>query len=177
MRVFIALDLPAPLIHDLERLQDRLPPGRRVPAENLHLTLAFLGDQPDAALESVHDALDTLQAAPIEITLGEAAVFGGSWGQAIALRADGGQALQILHDRVLARLRGADIAPERRRFRPHVTLVRLQGRADPTPLLGALTGVRLGPVPCRSFGFYASHLRGSGAEYEELASYPLAALP
>jgi 2'-5' RNA ligase len=45
MRVFVAIDLPDEVRRELETLQNALPVGRPVPAENLHLTLSFLGDQ------------------------------------------------------------------------------------------------------------------------------------
>ncbi|MBR9844371.1 MAG: hypothetical protein GYB25_14515 [Rhodobacteraceae bacterium] len=38
-------------------LQDELRVGRKPPEENLHLTLAFLDDQPEAVLSELHEAL------------------------------------------------------------------------------------------------------------------------
>lgn len=177
MRLFISLDLPGPLVNDLSRLQDNLPPGRRVDPDNLHLTLAFLGEVPEPEIEAIHDALDSLHAAPIQLTLTEPAIFGGTWGQAVGLTGDGGDALTDLHARVLSRLRGAGAAPERRRFRPHVTLVRLRGGEDAGRMIAALAGRRFGPVACTSFSLMASHLRRESAEYEPLATYPLGAVP
>jgi 2'-5' RNA ligase len=90
MRLFVALCLPTEALHALETLQDRLPVGRPVPADNLHLTLAFLGEVDDTAAEALHDALSNPRAAPVVLALGGAEVFGGRHGQAIALGAEGG---------------------------------------------------------------------------------------
>ena len=49
MRAFLALDLPQETRDALIRVQADLPVGRPVPCENLHLTLAFLDEQPHYA--------------------------------------------------------------------------------------------------------------------------------
>lgn len=173
MRLFIALDLPSSAIPDIQTIQSRLPAGRAVPAENLHLTLAFLGDQDPSILEPLHDALVSVRSAPITLTLSGVADFGGRFGQAIGLAAEGGATLNDLQSRIRSRLHGAGLALERRRFRPHVTLSRLSGKADPAPVLSALIGAKAGPMICTSFGLYQSNLHERGADYEPLSLYPL----
>ncbi|SMX26275.1 2'-5'-RNA ligase [Pelagimonas phthalicica] len=173
MRLFIALSLPEPAIAEIETIQSRLPAGRSVPPENLHLTLAFLGDQDDSILEPLHEALMTIRAAPITLTLSGVADFGGKAGKAIGLAADGGPELLDLQSRIRSRLHGAGVDLERRRFRPHVTLSRLSGKVDPAPVLSALIGAKAGPMTCTSFGIFQSVLHDQGAYYEELVGYAL----
>lgn len=173
MRLFIALSLPPEARGPLTALQERLPVGRPVPEENLHLTLAFLGDQPDEAVEALHDALSTLRAPAVPLTLSGAALFGGKSGQAVGLEADGGKALTEMFDRVRSRLRSAGVTVERRRFRPHVTLARLKGGADASGALSVLAGASVGPVVATSFGLFRSHLHRDGAIHEAMAVYPL----
>ena len=57
MRAFLALPLPDQVCATLEDLQLSLPFEKLVPSENLHLTLAFLDEQPVAQLEEVHAVL------------------------------------------------------------------------------------------------------------------------
>ena len=173
MRLFIALVLPETARADLAALQLRFSTGRAVPQENLHLTLAFLGDQTEETAEAVHDALDHLRAPALSLSLAQGTVFGGRHGQAVGIEAEGGRPLAELHDRIQSRLRGAGVLPERRRFRPHVTLARLKGHSDASPLIRALTGVTLGPYLCTAFALYASTLHRDGAIHEELARYTL----
>ncbi len=173
MRLFIALCLPDEAIPPLLAMQARLATGRPVPEENLHLTLAYLGEQPDETVAPLADALETIRAAPIRVDLAEPQVFGGRGGQAVGLLADGGVDLRALHDRVRSRVYGAGVQLERRRFRPHVTLARLRGSLDPGPAVLSLQDQRAGPFTCHAFGLFQSILRPEGAEYDALALYPL----
>lgn len=177
MRLFIALDLPDAARDQLEQMQARFPSGRPVPWDNLHLTLTFLGEQSEDMAEALHESLETLRAPVQNLTLSGGAVFGGRHGQAVAMTADGGPELHTLQSRIQSRVRGAGLTPERRRFRPHVTLARIGGRANPAPLVALLTGAALGPFTCHAFALYASTLRPDGALHEELARYPLSDPP
>jgi len=62
MRAFLALDIPENTVAALTRLQTAIPFGRPVPEDNLHLTLAFLDDAPEAELEDLHELLTGLRA-------------------------------------------------------------------------------------------------------------------
>ncbi len=173
MRLFIALPLPEEACDALDALQTRFSAGRPTPYDNLHLTLAFLGEQSEDTAEAVHEALETLRAPAPVLSFSGGTVFGGRHGQAVALEAGGGAGLAGLHDRVLSRLRAVGVTPDRRRFRPHVTLARLKGQTDASPLLNTLTGVTLGPFACPAFALFASYLHRNGAVHEELSRYPL----
>ena len=67
MRCFLGLALPDPVLDLLERLQEDIPVGRLVPCENLHITLSFLEDQPEARLEALHQEEASLLRLPCQI--------------------------------------------------------------------------------------------------------------
>ena len=67
------------------------------------------------------------------------------------------------------------MAPERRRFRPHVTLFRVRGRQDASRTIAAMNASRLGPATCHAFGLFQSILRPEGALYAPLGLFPLRA--
>src|SRR6056297_2175507 len=76
MRVFVAIDLPEFARSELERLQNTLAVGRPVPEENLHLTLSFLGDQSEEAVEEAHAALSNIRAPAFDLQLVGLGSFG-----------------------------------------------------------------------------------------------------
>ena len=55
MRLFIAIELPNGLKKELERLRTAIPGARWVPTEQLHLTLAFLGEVDEETTGKLND--------------------------------------------------------------------------------------------------------------------------
>lgn len=104
--------------------------GRAVPAANLHLTLAFLGRQPGAALAPLRDILDALACPAPTLSID---CFGHFSSQRIAwagMRVPP-PALLTLQASLIERLQHAGFAPDARGpYRPHVTLAR---HAPPPP--------------------------------------------
>ena len=76
MRAFVAIDIDDAMLDRLEEMQLGLP-GRIVPRENLHLTLAFLGEIGETLLREVHQGLAALQLNAPELRVTELDVFGG----------------------------------------------------------------------------------------------------
>ena len=77
MRLFAALSPPDAARDRLEALQAGLPPERRVPWANLHVTLVYFGEVAPRAAEDLDAALGALRFAPFEITLDGVDAFGG----------------------------------------------------------------------------------------------------
>ena len=179
MRAFVALDLPEALAEELARLQAGLTVGRVLPEDNLHLTLAFLGEIGEPQARDVAEALAGLRLAPVELVLGGLDLFGGRRPGALVIAARGA-GLEHLQGKVAQAVRDAGVTLERRRFRPHVTLARLPREMtsrDRTRLgeFLALNGaVSLPPAMAESLTLYRSHLREEGAIHEPLAEFALA---
>lgn len=178
MRLFIALSLPDVACDTLERLQSDLPPCRLVGPEQMHLTLAFLGDAKAALADALADDLALLRPASVRVTLGAPDLFGAAASPALGLTAEGQEPLAALHRQVAALVRAAGADLPRRRFRPHVTLARLPKRRAPAPYVAALLAAlpsppRLGPYGCTALGLYQSTLTPDGARHEPLALVPL----
>lgn len=182
MRTFIALHPPEPVREALEAVQDALPGGLARPAdpEQLHLTLAFLGERPEDEVVAAHEALEGLRHPPLTLRLGGLGTFGrGPRGPEViwaGLREPA--AVEALQARVRSALHGAGIVLERRRFRPHVTLARLDRAhgAQLERLAGWLARWDAFPAPpweVTELGLWRSTLRPTGAIHEELARYLL----
>lgn len=122
MRLFVAIDLPAELkdalasvITSLKAQGARANFTRR---ENMHLTLAFIGETPRAS-EAIA-ALEGVKALPFRVGPEGSGCFGDLlW---VGVRRD--PDLQRLAEKVRDALRGAGIRIDPKPFKPHITLAR-----------------------------------------------------
>ncbi len=180
MRAFVALPVPEAWVGPLMRAQAHVPGGRKVDADDLHLTLAFLDEQPEERLAALHEGLEA-RALPGAALRGEAfAVMGSGRPRAVVLDVAAEPGLVALRDAVRGACRAAGIDLPRERFRPHVTLARFSSTApaDPSRLTGAMA--RLGtpevaPAASGAAALWSSVLTPDGPIYDTLASYPLRA--
>jgi 2'-5' RNA ligase len=172
VRLFVALDLPANAKQALAGVEADPEIWRRVKAESLHVTLAFLGRRPDEDVETIGPLIDTGLPAP-RLTLDRVLLLPPRRPRVrtVELRAEG---LAELQARVAGALAAAGVyTPEKRPFRPHVTVGRLRPRAQP-PRTADVAFERL-TFHGTAVTLYASRLHPHGARYEPLAIAPLAA--
>lgn len=122
MRLFIAINLRDNLKNALTEMQDELRSrhvsGNYSPTENLHITLAFIGEYPDP--DAVMDALETIDFKPFDITLDGFGNFGDLFWAGLA----SSEALSSLAKKIRHALADAGIPFDRKKFTPHITLVR-----------------------------------------------------
>lgn len=176
IRAFAAIALPEDARDTLVHLQAQLTVGRVVPAENLHLTLVFLGEVAEPALEEVHLAFSQIRADPLELRLTGVDLFGGARPRLIHVGVAPNPALDHLQARLVQAARTAGAALQARRFVPHVTLAYVNaartGRARLARAVAAGVGFSAGPFPVTEFGLYRSDLGRRQARHTELARYP-----
>lgn len=178
-RLFLALDLPDPCRDPLMALQEGLEFGREVPEENLHLTLAFLDAQPEVLLNPLHEMLTQIRCPAVRLELTGLDLFGGTHPSALVIQAERVPELIHLQEKVAQAARLAGMELPRRRFKPHVTLVRFarglpaREREELRGLLAVRGGVRLPPYEAESFSLVESRLLPEGPRYERLMRYPL----
>ncbi|PSL21184.1 RNA 2',3'-cyclic phosphodiesterase [Shimia abyssi] len=178
MRAFVAIDLAAALGAEIVQLQAQVPVGRSVPKKNLHLTVAFLGDQSAAALEALHEELDALTVEPFTLRLAGFEPLGGSVPKVLTLRVDPCAELLALENGVRRAARLVGAAPERKRFHPHVTITRFGGglKGNEAARLGHFLSTQSVPVlpevMATSFSLFESVLTPERAVHHILADYP-----
>lgn len=137
LRLFYALWPDAATRIALQRWQEPLR-GRNTPADNLHLTLAFLGQQAATLLPVLQDILQQLPPAPAALVLDRIAYF-PRHRIACAEMSEVPPALITLQQALQQALVQHGIAcEEHAAFRPHVTLT----RAAPRPPAGAPEAIR-----------------------------------
>jgi RNA 2',3'-cyclic 3'-phosphodiesterase len=172
-RLFAALELPAPGRDALGAFGREAAADdfalRAVRDDALHVTLAFLGhralDDIDPASAAVRDAV---AGAVRELSLGEPLWLAPRRPHVLTVEVlDGDGALFALQERVVAGLADAvGYEPDRRRFRPHVTVARVRHGAAPRRR-------GLPEAPAAAFAgealvLYRSWLGGGPARYEAL---------
>ena len=127
MRLFVAIrlseELKTALCQTQREMEARGIRGKFSPEENLHLTLAFIGDYPEA--EPVLDALRTVRFRPFALSLDGIGCFGDLWWAGIRDSA----ALTAVARRVRRALAENGIPFDRKRFSPHITLIRKASKA------------------------------------------------
>ncbi len=162
MRLFVAIQLSDEmkdaLIEAQNALYDRGARGNFTTEENMHLTLAFIGDCP--AAEPVLDALSGLSFAPFALTLEGLGCFGELWWAGLRASAP----LEAVARRVRRALAEAAIPFDRKRFSPHITLLRKAA--------GKLPGVPLRPasMTVRRVSLMRSDRGRNGMIYTELGA-------
>jgi 2'-5' RNA ligase len=176
IRAFVALDLPAPLRAGLAKtiaaLSPTVPSIRWVDPAHTHLTLRFLGWTTRERLAALEPRLGALASATPSLLARVAGLglFPPS-GRArvlwvgITLPPEGA-ALQAGCEAASV---AAGFPPERRQYKPHLTLGRWR---DPSPR-PKLPAVDLGTVQLDRLVLFRSELRRSGAEYTPLTTFPL----
>jgi len=175
MRLFIGLALPETLTARLTAMMTGLPGARWVPPENLHLTLRFIGEQDEREAAIVDEALTQISKPPFDLSVNGVGVFAHRRGpEAVWLGVAATPPLNDLQGAVERASVRAGLAPEERRFRPHITLARLKD--TPAPRLQAfVAGHNLfkETVLIDRFHLYSSVLGEGDPSYRIEATYPL----
>ncbi|HHX91026.1 MAG TPA: RNA 2',3'-cyclic phosphodiesterase [Paracoccus sp.] len=177
IRAFIALPIPEAIRSQLAVTQFLLPIARPTPPGNFHLTLLFLGEQPEDRLEEVHLALSRINAAPLELQIEGLGVFGGDKPRSVHATLRPNPALLHLQARIARAVDMLGIRREARRFTPHVTLGRFGPDEGSAPALaraiGEIGALRVAPFSADHFALMRSLLRPDGAVHDVLERYPL----
>lgn len=137
-RVFLAVFPPPPALEQIETLQRELEPGlddvRWTRPEQWHVTLRFLGDQPEAAVARARVVLEQLAPTvrPFTLELRGVGVFPGAHRPRVLWLGcgDGVRRLEALARELERRLVAAGFEAEPRSFRPHLTLGRWRTGRD-----------------------------------------------
>ena len=182
LRSFIAIPLPAPLIQEIAALQKQLRtlvPELKTPrAETLHLTLHFLGDQPQELLAKIGQDMLSIgrKKKNFNVTLEGLGFFPNRkrprifW---LGLQPD--HELVELYQQLALRLDGLGVAVEQRRYRPHLTIGRFRRAPKTTEPLCPFLSHSFGSLKIDRMVLYTSRLTAQGAIHTPLVEAPLGA--
>ncbi|WP_153109092.1 RNA 2',3'-cyclic phosphodiesterase [Propionivibrio limicola] len=175
MRLFFALWPPADARRRLAAGATsgaRLLGGRATRVETIHLTLVFLGEVAEAQLPLVLAAGERVRSAPFELRIDQLGYWRHNrllWAGCTTMPPE----LQSLVDDLRQALTEAGIAFDdaKRRFVPHVTLVR---KVPEARVAGSLPVIKPILWSCARFALVESQLTEHGSVYRMLKEWPLA---
>ncbi|WP_312223627.1 RNA 2',3'-cyclic phosphodiesterase [Rhizobium rhizoryzae] len=125
-RLFTALEIPRHIALSLSLLRGGLPGARWIDVDNYHITLRFIGDVDGRTADEIVDRLDRIDREEFQLTLTGIGSFGSKKPHSIWAGVSPSPELQALQgeiDRICMRV---GLAPDPRKFTPHVTLARLK---------------------------------------------------
>jgi 2'-5' RNA ligase len=196
MRLFLALDIDDAIRERISLYMDGVrgfaPDARWANPESLHVTLKFIGEQPEPAVEQIKNVLSTIAAKATQIhfrghgffpTAKSARVF---W-----IGIEAGPELASLAAAIDTATAALGIPKEDRVFSPHLTLARGRGAsgspsqhktdgpnrafASLQEKLAARPAPDFGTMTPREFFLYQSQLSPKGSKYTKLAAFALKA--
>ena len=176
IRLFVALELPADLRRRMGQLSTGVRDARWVAEENLHLTLRFIGEVEKYLVDELVDALAGIESPAFPLTLSGAGHFESRKRvRAVWIGTEKSDELASLVARIEHALVGAGLAPEGRKFSPHITVARLKGAppGDVAKWLSANTLFKAFPFHVTRFALFASYLGRAGPTYEIVETFPL----
>jgi 2'-5' RNA ligase len=174
-RIFTGLEIPAEAGQALSLLRGGLPGARWIDPENYHLTLRFIGDVDVATAHEIVSLLGRVNRPPFDLRIDSLASFGGKKPRALVATVANSPALMDLqaeHERLMQRV---GLAPEGRKYTPHVTLARLRDTSS-RQVADYLAGRGYFPplsVHAARFVLYSSRASVGGGPYVVEADFPL----
>lgn len=196
MRLFVALDIEDEIrerIHGfVEELRTLAPSVRWVSPESLHVTLKFIGEQPEPRVEQIESALARVARSPFQLAFRGTGFFPTPRSARVLwIGIESGPELAKLAGAVDAALSQLGIEKEKRAFSAHLTLARAKGGSGAPSrqksdgpnrhfeavqrTLAAMPSPDFGTMTAREFFLYRSQLSSHGSRYSKIAQFPLAA--
>ena len=194
MRLFIALDIDDAIRERIARFMDGVRgfarDARWVQPESLHVTLKFIGEQPEAAVDPIKLALGDIRAEVAQVQFRGYGFFPTAKSPRVFwVGLESTPQLALLASAVDEKTASLGIQKEDRAFSPHLTLARGAGgsgsprwRKGDGPnrvfahlqgKLSALSQPEFGTMTTREFYLYQSRLSPKGSTYTKLAAFAL----
>lgn len=187
-RTFIALELPTKTHQEISTQTAWLRQDfgtdlvRWVPPSNIHLTLKFLGDISSAKIEQVCQVLSDITGRheKHKVTISGLGTFPNyRRPRVIWIGIQAPETLKALHQELEAATAKLGFPPEKRSFKPHLTIGRVKNHISNKnieSLQQALSSTKIGFIDTVEFNalhLFKSDLKPSGAVYTKLYSAAL----
>ncbi|CAM3969137.1 RNA 2',3'-cyclic phosphodiesterase [Mesobacillus thioparans] len=181
---FYALELPWEVKEvfksKMEHLQEEFPFKTWVHPQDLHITLAFLGNAPDDKIKVASERIEAVMKlrTSFDININHLGIFGRSDAPRIFWAGlEESQELKEVRQDVFSACLGAGFTLEKRPFSPHITIAR---KWNGEAAFSSATLESVNPFINKEFSFqagrvvlYKTHL-GKSPKYEPIKQFPLA---
>lgn len=184
MRLFVAINLPAEtrdaIYADAEGLRSATTGIRWTAAPSLHVTLKFLGEQPEAVVPDLRAAMEAVAAKHHTLDV-RTTTFGAFPNfrrpRVVWVAMTGEIELRALVNDLGRAFVPYGIQAESREFQAHLTLGRVKGELSAAESAGLSAAARQAAsgrsVPVRTIDLMRSELGPGGSRYSILAAVPL----
>lgn len=124
-RLFAGIEIPEELSEELAGLEQPLPGVRWVDPDNHHITLRFFGDVSNRTAGELVDSLALIDRDLFHVKVSGLGTFGKKEPISLWAGVEACDELIRLQAATEKAARAAGLAPEKRSFRPHITVARL----------------------------------------------------
>jgi 2'-5' RNA ligase len=174
-RLFFGLEIPAEIKDRLLKVRTEVSGAKWQSAEQMHITLLFLGRVEEARQATVCNAAREIPMANFELDVAGLGCFGqprsprNLWVGVQPAASVGG-----LHNALKDRIGSLGLKTESRAFRPHITLARFKRQPGSIESLLALHGeTAFGRFPVNQFVLFESNQGAGGSVYTVVERFPL----
>lgn len=175
MRLFVALPIPRPVAQSIMLIQGGVPGARWQTAEQLHITLRFIGEVDGREAAMLDDALAGIEAPAFDLQLHGVGQFGNKQPHALWAAIRKSEALEHLQRKVDTAIRRVGQPQDAYKFTPHVTVARLRN-PESRKMIEWLADHALFTSPefrIDAFHLYSSRLTSDGSVYVVEREYSL----
>ena len=185
IRLFLAFELPPVIkriISEVSRAGKEFPLDLAwVKSDNIHLTMVFMGNIPEGKIQSIGETAKKVctRFEPFDVSPGGLGFFGSRrhprvlW---MGLNSDV-RRMGRFREALQKNLKPFGIKPERRSFKPHLTLGRFKKGARPWPhldnMISEYANLRGRACSLENLVLFKSDLTPGGAVYTKLDVWPL----
>ena len=176
MRLFVAIPIPDDLTARFSSFASGVRGAHWVRPDGMHITLYFVGGADEDRARDLDLELNQISMPAFELQTSRFGYFErGNKIKSIWAGVESSDALLYLHDRVETAAVRAGFPREERKYKPHITLARLNHSPaeDVDQWIAGHDAMPLAKISVDHFTMYQSHLRREGSIYEPLVEYNL----
>ncbi|MFC4348817.1 RNA 2',3'-cyclic phosphodiesterase [Kordiimonas lipolytica] len=131
VRLFVGLEIPENVRSALDEARGGVECAHWQRDDQLHLTLAFIGDVPKRTMHEIESELSRIIVTPFELDLRGVGLFGKpKQPKNLWAGVSDRKPLVHLHEKICFALESVGVDVERRKYKPHVTLARFRRGAQ-----------------------------------------------